>query len=225
MKLPKFLGAFNDRRRSPRLRTDRLCAVYWNGSAPVTRSVREISFDGAYIETPDAWYPGTMFQVQLVVRPLITGAETAEAGAEETIEPGNSVVDVEGAPEPRAESDGQPGEEPIDEPETQIAIEPPMLPPQAAKSGPHVSVMARVVRHVDGGMCVEFLYYDYSERRALRNLVTTVRTSGGATTMTASRSERLPARWKWPLHLPWRQQEHRAGKGELDPGVAAKTGR
>ena len=37
-----------------------LVAHYWNGGAPSPRTVSNVSVDGAYIEAPDKWYPGTV---------------------------------------------------------------------------------------------------------------------------------------------------------------------
>lgn len=35
-------------------------AHYWTGGAPSPRRVSNVSVDGAYIEAPDKWYPGTV---------------------------------------------------------------------------------------------------------------------------------------------------------------------
>jgi Flp pilus assembly protein TadG len=47
---------------------------YWDGSAPEGRQLRDISHSGAYIYTPERWYPGTIIRVvlqgyQTVVKP------------------------------------------------------------------------------------------------------------------------------------------------------------
>jgi hypothetical protein len=61
-----LLRKVTDRRRSPRRKIPRLCALSWNGSVPAARVVNEISCEGASIETPDKWYPGTLIYLQLV---------------------------------------------------------------------------------------------------------------------------------------------------------------
>jgi hypothetical protein len=50
----------HDQRRSPRIPGGDLVAYYWNGGAPSPRKVSNVSPDGAYIEAPDKWYPGTV---------------------------------------------------------------------------------------------------------------------------------------------------------------------
>lgn len=37
-----------------------LVAHYWTGGAPSPRRISNVSNDGAYIEAPDKWYPGTV---------------------------------------------------------------------------------------------------------------------------------------------------------------------
>jgi len=49
-----------DQRRSPRSPGGGLVAHYWTGGAPSPRRVSNVSVDGAYIEAPDKWYPGTV---------------------------------------------------------------------------------------------------------------------------------------------------------------------
>ncbi len=38
---------------------------YWDGSAPDGRHLRDISESGAYIYTPERWYPGTIIRLVL----------------------------------------------------------------------------------------------------------------------------------------------------------------
>jgi Flp pilus assembly protein TadG len=44
---------------------------YWDGSAPEGRHLRDISHSGAYIYTPERWYPGT------IIRIILQGYQTA----------------------------------------------------------------------------------------------------------------------------------------------------
>jgi hypothetical protein len=56
----RFRKRPQDRRKSPRGPGGGLVAHYWTGGAPSPRSVSNVSVDGAYIEAPDKWYPGTV---------------------------------------------------------------------------------------------------------------------------------------------------------------------
>jgi hypothetical protein len=49
-----------DRRKSPRSPGGDLIAHYWTGGAPTPRRVSDVSVDGAFIEGPEKWYPGTV---------------------------------------------------------------------------------------------------------------------------------------------------------------------
>ena len=40
---------------------------YWTGGAPSPRRVSNVSADGAYVEAPDIWYPGTV--ITLIFQP------------------------------------------------------------------------------------------------------------------------------------------------------------
>lgn len=40
-------------------------ADYWDGGVSAARRVRNVSITGAYIETPDRWYPGTVLNITL----------------------------------------------------------------------------------------------------------------------------------------------------------------
>lgn len=54
-----------DPRKAPRERAPGLAAYYWNGAAPKTHSVRDISATGLYLETEERWYPGTLVLMTL----------------------------------------------------------------------------------------------------------------------------------------------------------------
>jgi hypothetical protein len=49
-----------DPRRAPRVPGAGLAAYYWNGSAPSSHGVRDISSSGLYVVTEERWYPGTL---------------------------------------------------------------------------------------------------------------------------------------------------------------------
>ena len=57
-----------EHRRSPRCPGGALVAHYWTGGAPSPRTVSNVSVDGAYIEAPDKWYPGTVITLIFQLR-------------------------------------------------------------------------------------------------------------------------------------------------------------
>jgi PilZ domain-containing protein len=65
MHYPKWLKKFKNRRRSSRMRTDNLLAVYWEGLPDCSHPVREISLEGARIETAVSWTKGTLIRLNL----------------------------------------------------------------------------------------------------------------------------------------------------------------
>ena len=60
--------------RAPRNIEPPLVVHYWNGEAPNGRRLRDISQSGAYIVTPERWYPGT------IIRIVLQGCQTAPGG-------------------------------------------------------------------------------------------------------------------------------------------------
>jgi Flp pilus assembly protein TadG len=52
-------------RRGPRSIHPEILVYYWDGSAPEGRRVHDISQSGAYICTPERWYPGTIIRLIL----------------------------------------------------------------------------------------------------------------------------------------------------------------
>ena len=54
-----------ERRRSPRIPVNCLEAVYWDGSTNASHGIREMSFDGAMIETDVEWIEGTLIRLNL----------------------------------------------------------------------------------------------------------------------------------------------------------------
>lgn len=57
-------------RRAPRTPQPEIVVHYWDGCAPEGRHLRDISETGAYVYTPETWYPGT------IVRLLLQGYRT-----------------------------------------------------------------------------------------------------------------------------------------------------
>ncbi len=53
-----------------------LSTYYWDGATPVPHRVRNVSPSGAYIVTPEKWYPGTIMNLSLESGPR--PAEKAE---------------------------------------------------------------------------------------------------------------------------------------------------
>jgi Flp pilus assembly protein TadG len=54
-----------DPRRAPRSMDPEILVYYWDGSAPEGRRIHDISQSGAYICTPERWYPGTIIRLIL----------------------------------------------------------------------------------------------------------------------------------------------------------------
>ena len=52
-------------RRAPRNSEPEVIVYYWDGSAPEGHRLRDISPSGAYILTPERWYPGTIIRIIL----------------------------------------------------------------------------------------------------------------------------------------------------------------
>jgi Flp pilus assembly protein TadG len=52
-------------RRAPRSLQPEVVVYYWDGSAPEGRHLRDVSESGAYIYTPERWYPGTIIRIIL----------------------------------------------------------------------------------------------------------------------------------------------------------------
>jgi Flp pilus assembly protein TadG len=65
-KMKQWLLQENDEPRgAPRSTQPELVVYYWDGSAPEGRHIRDISASGAYIYTPEQWYPGTIIRIIL----------------------------------------------------------------------------------------------------------------------------------------------------------------
>jgi hypothetical protein len=54
-----------ERRRARRKNSAALVAFYWDGSAPVAQTVRDVSTTGFYVLTDQRWYRGTMIRMTL----------------------------------------------------------------------------------------------------------------------------------------------------------------
>jgi len=67
-------------RRAQRTVRPDVVVHYWDGSAPEGRQLRDISESGAYIYTPERWYPGT------IIRIILQGYQT-ELRADGTVGP------------------------------------------------------------------------------------------------------------------------------------------
>ena len=66
-------------RRGPRSIHPEILVYYWDGSAPEGRRVHDISQSGAYICTPERWYPGTIIRLILQRGPRAEGGDGATA--------------------------------------------------------------------------------------------------------------------------------------------------
>ena len=204
MRLLKLRGALTNRRRSRRMEANGLQIVYWNGSKPVMRGVRDISFHGASVETPDRWYSGTIMQIQLVTDlhpptdesiPVIDRPENhapepePEAVARETHAETNGCSDAVDAETANADA--------VNSHQPEAAQER-LVADSDANSGvceAKVSfpLLVKVVRSISSGMCIEFLFDDHKQQRALRYFLMAVEDRNRARKPKADTSD-VPAR-------------------------------
>jgi PilZ domain len=63
-------------RNAPRIPEPGVVVYYWDGATPSGRQLRDISLTGAYLYTPERWYPGTV--VRLLIQPK--ESDPADAG-------------------------------------------------------------------------------------------------------------------------------------------------
>jgi Flp pilus assembly protein TadG len=54
-----------EQRQAERHKDPGTVAFYWDGSVPVPHEIRDISLTGAYLYTPERWYPGTIVTLTL----------------------------------------------------------------------------------------------------------------------------------------------------------------
>ena len=62
-------GEREEPRRALRIPHPEILVYYWDGSAPEGRRIHDISHSGAYICTPERWYPGTIIRLILQKNP------------------------------------------------------------------------------------------------------------------------------------------------------------
>jgi hypothetical protein len=67
-------GASPELRRATRVSEPGVVVYYWDGSIPAGHGLRDVSLTGAYLYTPERWYPGT------IVRLLLQDKRTAASG-------------------------------------------------------------------------------------------------------------------------------------------------
>lgn len=65
----KWLDVLGDseRRTAPRKAEPSILVYYWDGSVPQTHAVRDISLGGAFVNTKERWYIGTLVRLTLVL--------------------------------------------------------------------------------------------------------------------------------------------------------------
>ena len=68
-----WVAALKDRRECPRISVP-LVAHYWNGGISQAYEVKAVSRVGAYLVTPDRWFPGTILRLS-VSRPSASMAD------------------------------------------------------------------------------------------------------------------------------------------------------
>jgi Flp pilus assembly protein TadG len=81
-KMKRWLLQENEEpRRAPRRTEPEVVVYYWDGSAPEGHYLRDISHSGAYIYTPERWYPGTIIRIILQMAAREDGATDPVASA------------------------------------------------------------------------------------------------------------------------------------------------
>lgn len=82
-KMRRFFNGRPERRKSSRDPAGDLVVYYWTGGAPAPRGISNISVDGAHIQTPDQFLPGTLLTLilQSGSAPLAAGPQTGGPGA------------------------------------------------------------------------------------------------------------------------------------------------
>jgi hypothetical protein len=63
--LAKFSDTSPELRRAARMSEPGVVVYYWDGATPMGRQLRDISLTGAYLYTPERWYPGTIVRLLL----------------------------------------------------------------------------------------------------------------------------------------------------------------
>jgi PilZ domain len=63
-------------RNATRIQEPGVVVYYWDGATPSGRQLRDISLTGAYLYTPERWFPGTV--VRLLIQPA--ASEPTDAG-------------------------------------------------------------------------------------------------------------------------------------------------
>lgn len=72
-KMKGWLAREEEPRRALRIPHPEILVYYWDGSAPEGRRIHDISHSGAYICTPERWYPGTIIRLLLQRNPPPVG--------------------------------------------------------------------------------------------------------------------------------------------------------
>lgn len=80
IRMRQLLKGPRDRRKSPRSPGGALVAHYWTGGAPAPRKVSNVSADGAYIEAPDMWHPGTIISLTFQLSSADTPSSDGNGG-------------------------------------------------------------------------------------------------------------------------------------------------
>jgi hypothetical protein len=57
--------SYSEQRKAQRMKSPLLVAYYWNGGAPMSHQIQNISSTGFYLLTTERWLPGTMITMTL----------------------------------------------------------------------------------------------------------------------------------------------------------------
>jgi hypothetical protein len=72
----RWISRWQERRRAPRVRSETVRAIYWEALPDCSHPVKDISVEGAYIQTAVSWSTGTLIRLNLV----FPGSTTASNG-------------------------------------------------------------------------------------------------------------------------------------------------
>ena len=146
---------------------DYLEAVFWDGSTSSTHVIREISCDGASVDTRFPWCEGTLIRLNIrrIAASLEEGAGTeglmSDLPAEDPLPEGQGPdpadLQAKASQNGHVKDVGAAAGSPRAEETTEGEI--------------HSNVWSRVVRRHEKGFCLEFLFYYRSERESFRRFL------------------------------------------------------
>jgi hypothetical protein len=146
---------------------DYLEAVFWDGSTSSTHVIREISCDGASVDTRFSWCEGTL--IRLNIRRTADSVEESASSEGRMLDPPAEDPLPEGqSPDPAGlqatvSQNGHSADGGAAAGSSRAEV--------VAEGEIHSNVWSRVVRRHEKGFCLEFLFYYRSERESFRKFL------------------------------------------------------